>query len=82
MKNSMKYSRMLQDNGVSREQAETHIQILEEIVDMNLATKEDLRNEVQNLNSKIDTLEYKLTIKIGFMISAAVAALTAINKLL
>lgn len=42
MFNSLKYAKQLEQVGVSREQAEAHLQIIGEIMESNFATREDL----------------------------------------
>jgi hypothetical protein len=42
MINTLKYSKQLEGVGLTREQAETHIEIIGEIMDSNLATRQDL----------------------------------------
>ena len=80
MFNTLRYARVLESAGVSREQAEAHVQIMAEIVEDNLATKEDIRQLEQKLDHKIIQLEYRLTLKIGTMIAASVAAITTFFK--
>lgn len=41
MFNSLKYAKKLEDAGVTREQAEAHVQILTEVMETNFATKHD-----------------------------------------
>jgi hypothetical protein len=61
---------MLEEAGFSRDQAEASIKILVEIMEDKLATKQDIRE-----------LESKLTIRLGTMLAASIAILTAIIKL-
>jgi hypothetical protein len=42
--NSLKYVKKLEDAGIPREQAETHIQIVTEIMETSLATKQDIKD--------------------------------------
>lgn len=75
MFNTLKYSRILEAVGVSREQAEAHIQIIAEIVEDDLATKQDLKE-----------LEFRLIIKLsavlGTIVTLAIAVTTALTKAL
>lgn len=71
MFNTLKYTKQLEQAGVSREQAEAHIQIMAEMFEDSLAIKQDLKD-----------LEYRLTIKLGVTASVVVAAIAAIVKLL
>lgn len=70
MFNTLRYARMLEEAGFSRDQAEASIKILVEIMEDKLATKQDIRE-----------LESKLTIRLGTMLAASIAILTAIIKL-
>lgn len=121
MFNTLKYANMLEEVGFSREQAETSVQILVEIMEDKLATKQDMRDfsattkqdmrdfsiatqqdlkslqkEIHDLSTqtKLDlkALETKLehslsqvkadmTIRMGTMLAASIAILTAIQKL-
>jgi len=75
MFDTLKYSKILEAVGVSREQAEAHIKIVAEIVEGELATKQDLKE-----------LEYRLIIKlsavVGAIVTLAIAVTAALTKLL
>lgn len=67
MINSLKYVKKLEQAGVSREQAETHIQIASEIMETHFATKQDLkdldtslRHEMALLRQDMNTLRQEL----------------------
>jgi hypothetical protein len=128
MNNALKYVKILETTGVSREQAEAHVQIISEFLEADLATKQDLLNfetrqkvstdhlensilildsklkaSVERLDTKIDDLavrldtkiddaveklehkilqsEYRMTIRLGSMITIVIATATAIIKL-
>lgn len=74
MFDTLKYSRILEATGVSRKQAEAHVNMIAEIVEGDLATKQDLRE-----------FEYRLIIKLsailGTMITVAIAVSIALTKL-
>lgn len=70
MFDTLRYSKMLEAVGISRDQAEAHIRIIAEIVEGDLATKQDLRE-----------LEYRLVIKLGALVTAVVATAVAVIKL-
>ena len=61
MFNTLSYTKKLEQAGVSREQAEAHIQIIAEIVEGDLSTKQDIKE----LKDEIQKLEYRLIIKLG-----------------
>jgi hypothetical protein len=119
---ALKYVKMLEGTGITREQAEAHVQIISDILEGDLVTKQDLLNSEQNmknaferfetsintsitqldskintsvsrLDNKIDTAvtqleskilqsEYRMTIKLGSIVTVAMAAMTAIIKFL
>ncbi|MGZ3688247.1 MAG: hypothetical protein ACXVBW_08095 [Bdellovibrionota bacterium] len=114
MINSLKYAKMLEDVGFSRDQAETSIKILVETMEDKLASKQDLkdlevalkqdfktleiglRQESKDLESRVQRsiselrsevshslaqMESKLTIRLGTMLAASIAILTALQKL-
>jgi hypothetical protein len=82
MLDTLKYSRILEAVGISRDQAEAHIKIISEIVEGDLATKQDIKG----LENKLVQLEYRLIIKLGAVVGAivtlAIAVTAAITKLL
>jgi hypothetical protein len=103
MINTLKYSKILQEAGIPREQAEAHILVMAEFVEGNLATKEDihrlrhedfhqlknedlvrLRNElkaeIQDLHHEIKQLEHRMTIKLGTIVTLALAAFATITR--
>jgi hypothetical protein len=122
MNNALKYVKILEGTGITREQPEAHIQIISDILEGDLVTKQDLLNSEQNmknaferfetsintsiaqldskintsvsrLDNKIDTAvtqleskilqsEYRMTIKLGSIVTVAMAAMTAIIKFL
>lgn len=65
--NSINYAKRLEQAGFTRQQAEVQANIMTEIVDEKIATKQDLR-----------VLEYRITIRLGGMLAAAVAVLAAL----
>jgi hypothetical protein len=75
MFNTLRYSKTLEAVGISREQAEAHINIIAEIVEGELTTKQDLKE-----------LEFRLTIKlsaiVGTMVTFAIAVTAALAKLI
>lgn len=75
MFNTMVYAKKLEAVGLPREQAEAHVQIIADIIEGDVATKQDLKE-----------LEYRLIIKLsaimGAMISLAIAVTAAVAKAL
>ncbi|MBC7419618.1 MAG: hypothetical protein H7328_02725 [Bdellovibrio sp.] len=111
MNNALKYVKILEGAGISREQAEAHIQIMNEITEGDLATKQDIESlgtklsteikslgistsaEINRLDAKIDSsverlehkmlqMEYRMTIKLGTIVTLVVAAATTVSKLI
>lgn len=93
MFNTLKYARMLEEVGFSREQAETSIKILAETMEDKLAPKQDLKDLETRLTHSMDQLdlrvrntmaqmESKLTIRMGTMLAASITILMAIQKLI
>ena len=100
MFNTLKYAKMMEEVGFSREQSETSIKILVEIMEDKLVTKADIqefraetRQEFQSVRRDMQEfkqefthslarLESKMTIRLGTMMAASMAILTAIVKLI
>ncbi len=89
MNNALKYVKILEGAGIVREQAEAHIEIISEILEDDLATKQDIKNleikletSVERLEHKMLQAEYRTTIKLGSIVTLVIAAATAVIKLL
>lgn len=74
MFNTLSYTKKLEQAGVSREQAEAHIQIIAEIVEGDLSTKQDIKD----LKDEIQKMEYRLTIKLGAFLAATATMLVGV----
>lgn len=92
MFHSMNYVRVLEEAGFSREQSETSVGVMMEIMNERLASKQDLKEletrvltDVQLLRLEtqhwIERSEARMTIRMGTMLAASIAILTAIQKL-
>jgi hypothetical protein len=75
------YAKHLRDVGVPHEQAEAHAEVARQFIMAELATRYDLDVLRRELETKIDTLSLRLTVRMGVMLAAGVAALAAIIKL-
>lgn len=53
MFDSLKYAKILEEAGLPREQAETHIRILRDVIGEEMATKQDLHIGLSDLNQDI-----------------------------
>lgn len=89
MFNAFKYTRALQEQGFTEGQAKTSIEILIEIMNDQFATKSDLEqletrlhSEMKLIRSDLETLEQKMTIKLGSMLAISIGIMTAIQKTL
>lgn len=93
MFNTLKYAKILQEAGFSREQSEATIHIMAEVMEDKLATKHDIqelsaatKRDIQELASStkhdIEQLKSDLIIKMGAMQAAAVGLVVALIKLL
>jgi hypothetical protein len=73
MFNTLQYAKKLEAVGVAREQTEAHIQIIADIIEGDVATKQDIKE-----------LEYRLIIKLsailGTIVTFAIAVTSAIVK--
>lgn len=60
MFNTLKYAKQLIEAGFSREQAETQMQIMSDLLESKLAKKEDLENLGTSLRSEMKQMEASL----------------------
>lgn len=94
MFNSLKYAKILEDAGLPRNQAETHIQILSDVIGEEMATKDDIRRlesqisslatkeDVREFNYKLQSLEHRMTLKLGGLMAAFLATGLTAAKIL
>jgi hypothetical protein len=80
MFNTLKYTKLLEEVGVPRNQAEAQVQIIAEILEDDVATKSDLREVRNELKNDITQLEYRLVIKLGTIVTIALAAIATVVK--
>lgn len=60
MFNSLKYAKILEKAGLPRDQAETHIQILSDVIGEEMATKDDIKSlkfDISKIKSNISRVE-------------------------
>jgi len=92
MINALKYAKKLEEAGFSREQAEVQLQIITEVVEGDLATKQDLdifrkdleyaiQASVKDLRHDMQQLEYRLTIKLGAFLVACFTTMIILMRL-
>lgn len=76
---TLKYAKKLRQAGFSEEQAEAQASALAEAVsEIDVATKRD----INDLKNEIQKLELRLTIKLGAIVAAGVAAIVALQKVI
>ena len=61
MNNALKYVKILEGTGITREQAEAHVQIISDILEGDLVTKQDLLNSENSLKTELVRLESNLS---------------------
>lgn len=69
MFDSLKYAKILEDSGLPRNQAETHIRILNDVIEGEMATKQDLNLLKHDLEISISSLGKELRSEIKSEIS-------------
>jgi hypothetical protein len=90
------YFQRLKAAGMPEEQAQVQVDALREIVEDKLATKRDLldlrdamrhefkdvRQEIKDVRADMQSMEYRLIIRLGAMLAASMAVVAALVKLL
>jgi hypothetical protein len=74
-------AKRLRDAGVRPEEAEAHAKAARDFIMAELVTRQDLEVTRRLLESRIDTLELRLMVRMGGMLAIAVAILAAIMKI-
>ena len=75
MFHTLRYTQILEQAGVSRPQAETHVEVMEEIIGNHLATKSDLETGLLKL-------EHRLTLRMGVLFAAQTTLFTVLMTVL
>jgi hypothetical protein len=68
------YARRLRDKGVPQDQAEAHAEAARDFIMVELVTKTDL-------NEALERWSLRLSVRLGIMLAAGIAALAAIVRL-
>lgn len=83
------YFEKLKAAGFTEEQAKVQTNALREVIEERLATKADLvqleerlTNEIRKMESELQKLELRMTLKLGAMLAASVAIVATLVKLL
>ena len=74
MLHTLKYLKALEGAGISREQAEAQVQMIAEIVEEGLASKQDIKD----LKEELQKMEYRLTIRAAAIGASVVATTVAL----
>ena len=85
---SLGYAKRLRDAGVPQDQPEAHAEAAREFIMVELATRQDLlalRQDtavsIQTLQTAIDNISLRMTIRMGVMLAAAVTLLGVVLRL-
>jgi hypothetical protein len=78
---TLEFSRRLKGAGFFEQQAEVLAEATRDLVADEMVTKTFLRSEVEKLQSEMEKLAMRLTIRMGTIAAVSVAALAAIIKL-
>lgn len=60
MLNTLRYTKSLEEVGVAREQAEVHMQIITEVIESELATKQDMKDLKSELKQEMQELRHEM----------------------
>lgn len=75
MFNTLAYAKRLEEAGVPRSQAEVQVQVLAEIVEGDLATKNDLKRDLKEL-------EYRLVLKLSAIMGTMITLLGVVTTVI
>jgi hypothetical protein len=82
--NSLKYTKILEESGLPRNQAEAHMQIMTAVVEEDMATKADLKELKTDLKSEMRDFKNDIIIKLGllttFVVPTSMALLQSLLK--
>ena len=76
------YFEKLKAAGIPDVHAKAQVEVLREVIEDKLVTKRDLKELELAVKRDVKELEYRLTIRLGSMIAAAVAILAALTALM
>lgn len=93
----MKHAKILESSGLSREQAEAHIQVLSEVLGEDMLTKQEFRLYMSDfetrfeekmgrkldykLKAELQNFEYRMIVKLGGLMAAFLATGLTLTKL-
>lgn len=79
---TLAYAKKLEAAGFTSEQAEVQAAALAQIVDERLATKQDIALLQRYIKEREERLTYRLTLRLGTMLVAAVGIVATLVKIL
>jgi hypothetical protein len=79
---TLSYAKKLKSVGFTEEQAEVQVEILAQIIDERLATKQDIFDLKRDMKEMELRLKHDLTLRLGAMMAAGIAIVAALIKLL
>lgn len=79
---TLAYAKKLKAAGFTEEQAEVQAEALAEMFDEQLATKHDIKELARDIKELELRLRHDLTLRIGIMLTAGIAIVAALVKLL
>lgn len=78
---TLEYAKELEAAGFSSRQAEVQAKALSRIVDERLATKQDIAMLQRDIKELEERLTYRLTLRMGTMLTAAVGVIAVLIKI-
>ena len=78
---ALSYAKKLKSVGFTEEQAEVQVEILAQIIDERLATKQDILALKRDMKEMELSLKQDLTLRLGAMMAAGIAIVAALIKL-
>lgn len=82
MFNTLRYTQVLEDVGITRKQAETHIEVMSEIAKNHFATREDFRQLKLEIDKRFLESENRLTLRMGGLFAAQTTLFTVLMTIL
>ena len=86
---TLEYTKKFISAGFTEKQAETQVEFFKTVMDEKLASKQDIddlkrifKQDIDDLRRDLKELELRMIIKMGAMLAACVAVITAMVKLL
>jgi hypothetical protein len=75
------YAKRLRERGISQDQAEAHAEAARDSIMAELFTKTDGMNLKQELQTAMEKLGLRLTVRLGALLAVCIATLAALIKL-